>query len=324
MIRKVSNRMNIFNKRISNKLLAHIALYLATFIWGTSFLFTKIILLAHIPPVITAVIRFSLASAILVVYLIFIKKEKISLPKREILYLFLLGSTGISIYYWAENTSLLTITTAGSSLICALVPGITLILSMIFLGEKANKIKLLGLLISFIGVSIIILKGISILEVFKINIGYIYAFISTLSFSAFNIISKKVMITRSSVQTTTFTFLFGIILLIPQALNESRNMTILSLTPMVIFGMLYLVILCSIVAYFLWNLGLKHMEAGGGSVYMNNVPLVSVILGWLFLGETITINIVVGGLLILGGIFLVSYNSGVEDSVVEEVVNITS
>lgn len=118
----------------------HIALILANIMWGSSFLSTKL-LLASLPPVTISICRFALASLFLFVYIKFNKKEAIHFDKNGMLELFLLGLFGITIYFYLENSSLLFITVVSASLIVALIPVITLLLSMIFLGEKLSFIN---------------------------------------------------------------------------------------------------------------------------------------------------------------------------------------
>ncbi len=285
------------------QLAVHSTLFLATFIWGTSFLFTKI-LLTHIPPLTIACIRFSLAFILFFIFIKLAKREKITSFAGDFLKLLLLGIFGVTLYYWGENTCLLTITTASAALILALVPGLTLVLSMIFLGEKATVAKTTGLIIAFAGAALVILNGTGISELFTKGIGYLYAFLAAFSFSVYNIIGKKVMIKRSSIQTTAFSFLFGVVLLIPFSFFEAKPDIQSYFTWPVVICVGYLTLFCSIGAYFLWNWGMKNIEAGKASVYMNVIPLVAALLGWIFLSEVMSLQIIIGGCLIIIGIIL--------------------
>lgn len=283
-----------------------LALFGANLIWGTSFLFTKLLLI-YIPPVTVAFIRFVIASFILTFYIKIFKKEKMIIFQRDILNLVMLGLFGITIYYYGENTSLQTITISSASLILSLIPAVTLILSVVVLGEKVFWFNVLGVIIAFVGASFIILKDTNLYELSKFEVGYIYILIATLSFSIYSIIGRKVMLKRSAIHTTAFTFIFGSILLIPFVFYEISSLSIRADLSKIALNLLYLSFVCSIGGYFLWNWGLKQINPGRASIYLNIIPLTAVLLGTLFLGEKITLGIVIGGGLILSGIYIANY-----------------
>ena len=281
----------------------HLSLFVANFIWGTSFLSTKLLLI-YIPPVTIAFVRFVIASFILTLYIKFVKKEKMMIFHDDMLKLVMLGVFGITIYYFGENISLKTITISSASLILSLIPAVTLILSIVILGEKATWINIIGIIIAFAGASFIIFKGTNLYEIGNIKEGYIYIFIATLSFSIYSIIGKEVMLKRSPIHATTFTFIFGSIFLIPLVCYELCTLNITVDFPRIVLNLLYLSFVCSIGGYFLWNWGLERIEAGKASVYLNIIPLTSVSLGSLYLGERFTFGVILGGVLILSGIYL--------------------
>lgn len=286
-----------------NMILSHLMLFTANFIWGTSFIFTKM-LLSHLPPVTIAVIRFSLAGLFLLGIILFIFKEKIADIKQDLWALCALGFTGITIYYYTENTSLVTISASSASLILALIPAFTLLLSILFLREKARLISITGVIIAFWGATLVIFKDSELFEISKLDIGYLHAVIAALAFSLYTIISKVLMLRRSPVQTTMLTFIFGSTFLIPFIYLEAEQLATVNYSHSILINISYLTICCSIIAYFSWNWGLKRIDAGKASVYLNIIPLTTVILGSLILKEELNSRIITGGGLILFGIFL--------------------
>ncbi|PKN36091.1 MAG: hypothetical protein CVU61_00920 [Deltaproteobacteria bacterium HGW-Deltaproteobacteria-19] len=281
----------------------HLSLIIAGVIWGTSFMATKL-LLGSIPPITIAFIRFLLASSCLLFFIIFIKKEKINLFFLDTFQLLLLGLFGITIYYCAENVSLIYISTSSASLILALIPAATMILSTIFLKEKNRLVNWFGAVIALLGACQIVLKDCNIYELDSLNVGYIYIFIAMISFSLYTVIGKKLLVSRSPVQITAFTFFYGTILLIPLMILESMGSTYINISISTLGNILYLTLVCSIGGYYFWNWGLSGVDSGKASIYINVIPLTAVILGVIVLKEEMTTELISGGVLILSGIYL--------------------
>jgi drug/metabolite transporter (DMT)-like permease len=74
--------------------------------------------------------------------------------------------------------------------------------------------------------------------------------------------------------------------------------------PLVLWGIVYLGVVSTAGAFFLWNKGLELMEAGAGSLFFFFQPVVGAFFGWLLLGETLSWNFFVGGLFIVFGVGL--------------------
>lgn len=283
----------------------HFALFAASLIWGTSFLFTRL-LLYSITPTGIALIRFAIASIILLAYIKISRKQSINIFGKDVVRLILLGACGVTIYYYGENTSLLTITTSSASLIVSLAPAVTTILSVLFLKEKASWTSIFGIFIGFLGAILVITNGHNVSGVGAFRSGYLYALLATVSFSVYTILGRQALSNRSTTVVTAITFIYGSILLIPFTLRNIWLPGRPEVTPQIGIEIIYLAIVCSIGGYFLWNWGLKTVEAGKASVYLNIVPLTAIILGVIFLREPLTIFTVIGGIFILSGVYLAS------------------
>lgn len=81
------------------------------------------------------------------------------------------------------------------------------------------------------------------------------------------------------------------------------NWSVVGDTP-ILLAILYLGIISTAAAFFLWNQGLKMVEAGIGAMFFFFQPVVGAALGWLLLQEHLSWSFFTGGVLILGGVFL--------------------
>ena len=72
--------------------------------------------------------------------------------------------------------------------------------------------------------------------------------------------------------------------------------------PTVMLSLLYIGLICTALSHVLCNESLSMIEAGSCSLFYPLQPMVSVLLGWLLLGENITIRFALGAILIISGI----------------------
>jgi drug/metabolite transporter (DMT)-like permease len=104
--------------------------------------------------------------------------------------------------------------------------------------------------------------------------------------------------------TTAWAILFAAVFTTPAMLLESRTNPIVALTPTVIAGILYIGLVSTALAYYLWNKGLERIDAGRASLFIFVQPVVGSLLGFLVLGEALSARFFAGGALVLAGVVL--------------------
>ena len=168
------------------------------------------------------------------------------------------------------------------------------ILSVIFLKEKLNFEKVVGIFSGFTGVFLIISPNLS----FYFNAGDTLILLSAFSWAIYSIIGKKLMEEYDAITITTYTFIIGTLAFIP-FLNFPEKISLKSW-----ICILYLSILCSVFGYVAWYMALEKMEASKVAVYLNLIPLFSILLAFFILKEAIAPSIIAGAILIMVGIYL--------------------
>jgi len=84
---------------------------------------------------------------------------------------------------------------------------------------------------------------------------------------------------------------------------ELSGLTWRPLPPAVWWGTLYLGVVSTALAFYLWNKGFTLMDAATGSLFFFAQPVVGAVLGWLLLGESLTARFLLGtGVIIAGGV----------------------
>ena len=283
----------------NKNIFAHVLAMLTIIIWGTTYISTKILLTNFSPEEILAY-RFFIA--FLIILIIYPKKVKI-LPIKEEIVFFLLGATGISLYYWTENLALQYTYASNVGLIASAIPIFTaLIAHFIFNNEKFTFNMLIGFIIAIMGVSIIIYNG----KVLKLNPkGDIMAIISAILFSIYSILIRKIDKKYSQIFVVRKIFFYGIITMIPILLISKVNLLKAPiLNSSIVFNFLFLAIFASVLCFLMWNKSINIIGPIKTTNYIYFVPLITMISSNIVLKEQISYLMILGGVLIFAGVYI--------------------
>lgn len=103
---------------------------------------------------------------------------------------------------------------------------------------------------------------------------------------------------------TAYSTASGTLLLAVTALYELGTQPLPTISWGSWLAVLYLGLICSALCYLLWNWSLQHLDAGQAANFINPIPVVSVASGALVLGEPVTAGQVLGGAMVLTGVWL--------------------
>ncbi|MCI2256683.1 EamA family transporter [Domibacillus sp. PGB-M46] len=291
-------------------------LSLAASIWGGMFVVSKYVL-EYIPPFTLIWIRYLIGFLVLYTILKVSQKKRQSVKKeRKDWSMFIwIGFIGYFVSISCQFIGVKLADAHTGSLITATTPAFTLILARLFLKEKLTARNIIALLLATFGVIITIewdnqmgnyLWGILVLAG------------AAVSWALLSVSVKEAAHKFSSVEITTYGVFFALIMTTPFAVWELQSKEILFQNTAVILGVIYLGVVSTAGAFFLWNKGMELMDAGTGSLFFFFQPIVGAFLGWLLLNEHIGINFVIGGFLILVGIFVITSkpkNNAARDSI---------
>ena len=283
----------------NKNIFAHVLAIVTIIIWGTTFISTKILLAQFSPEEILAY-RFFIAFLILIV--IYPKKVKLLPIKEEILF-FLLGATGISFYYWAENLALQYTYASNVALIVSAIPIFTaLIAHFISNSEKFTINMFLGFIIAIIGISIVIYNG----KVLKLNPkGDLMAIISAILFSIYSILIKKVNDRYSQLFIVRKTFFYGIITMLPILFISKVNLLrTQNLNISIVLNFLFLSIFASVLCFLMWNKAINTIGYIKTTNYIYFAPLITMVSSNIVLNEKISKLMLLGGAMIFVGVYI--------------------
>jgi drug/metabolite transporter (DMT)-like permease len=244
--------------------------------------------------------------ATILIFAIMIKKEEDwKISKNDLPIFIALGIIGMVGYHVFFFSALKYTTATNSSLINATNPIITTILAIIFLKEHIKARNVLSILISFFGVILIITNGdFSILLNFKLNSGDLLMMIAAICWASYAVISKKASANYSPIKITSYAFLVCVIVLIPFVIMEKPWVYIPNTTATGWISVIYMSVFASVGGYLIQQISIKKIGPSKTSLYINLVPVFSMVLAFLILKENISFIKISAGLFIATGVFL--------------------
>jgi len=177
------------------------------------------------------------------------------------------------------------------------------IFSALFLGERINLKKVIGILAAFIGVFYVFFDELSFLAISSRHLyGNMLGIGSAICWAVYSVLNKSVLKKHDSLITTFLSIGLGIPFLFLYALFF-ENMEVI--THLSIQGwMVLLLSLSSGIAFIIWSEVLKRIEASKAGPFLFTIPIYTILLSHFILGEAITYNIVLGTVAVVAGIYL--------------------
>jgi Predicted permease, DMT superfamily len=277
---------------------------LTTIFWAGAFIAAKLSV-PFIPAFTLTFLRFSIASIILFFVIIYKEKQIYKLKKKDIPVFLFTGIIGMFGYHILFFTALKYTTAINSSIIGASNPIITTILCIIFLKDKITYKRFLGIVLSFIGVFLTITNAnLSAISNIDFNKGDLLMLIAVLFWAAYSVYSKKVMPNYSPITLTFYSFLFCTIFLIPFVAYENPIKFISKVPYYSYIAVIYMSIFPSVIGYLVQQMAIKEIGPSKTSIFINLVPVFSIILSVLILGETATVIKLFTTFLIIVGVYI--------------------
>lgn len=282
----------------------YVQLVLAVVMWGSTASAAKIVL-TQIHPITTSLIRFSVMTLIMFIYLGLFKK--FTWPKRSDLpAFFAMGFTGVFLHNVFFLAGVKFSTATNATLINAIYPGMTAIFLFFLYKEILQKVKVIGILLSLLGVVVVVAKGsLAVILGLSFNLGDIFLLLTAITWPLYTIINRRLAGSYSPIVITAYSGLIGSILFLPTALIlEPFPIRLTNISSAVLFNLIYITVFTGVLSYIWWNQGVIKLGSNRAAVFMNIVPLAGIIFAVFLLGEHIVVSQIVGGVLIIGGIIL--------------------
>ncbi|WP_186423214.1 DMT family transporter [Lacrimispora celerecrescens] len=279
----------------------HLFAFVTIFIWGTTFISTKILLKA-ISPIEILFIRFTIGFIVLLVFCPHRLKVK---DRKQELYFAAAGLCGVTLYYLFENIALTYTFASNVGVIISIAPFFTAIFAHLFLDREKLRLQFfIGFAVAVMGIFLLSFNGSNNL---KLNpLGDILAVLAAVVWAAYSVLTKRISgFHYNTIQATRRIFFYGLVFMVPALYIFGFEPKINQLMqPVILFNILFLGLGASALCFVTWNTSVKILGAIKTSVYIYMVPVITVITSVIVLRETITGIAVFGIVLTLSGLII--------------------
>lgn len=271
-------------------------------VWGSNFVFGKMLVEDFSPAMLTM-----LRLLFIVLFLMGLssyKKHFKRVNKSNLLSIAFLGIIGVYINQWSFFVGLQTADPTTSALILATTPILTSILAAVFLKEKLTIRMLIGSIVAVIGIFFVVTKG--SLSSLHIDRGLFWIVITMITFAIMIIMTRLLSHKVDPLTITFYSNVVGLVVAIPFAFlldapikvsPRISDWSFLIGTAVVVHG----------IATLIWNNYIRHVDASKASILSNLEPFVAMLMGFILLYKPITRVEILGSIFIVGGVVLSTY-----------------
>ena len=286
------------------RVLYHAVAFLVVAIWGSTFVFTKLLLLGGFSPAQIFTLRFIIAYAMLLVFCLWRGIRWLCDSWKDELLMLGLGISGGSLYFLAENEAMNHTTTTNTSLIVCLCPLFaSLLIGLFYKSQRLNRTQIIGTIIAATGLVVVVMNGHFVLHLSPL--GGTLAFIACLCWAVYSLLMIPANAKYDTIFVTRKVFFYGLLSMIPYFIFfPGLNVQKLFEQPALLWNLLFLGCVASTFCFLTWNWVMKKLGAIIVTNYVYFNPVTTILFAWLLLSEPITGYFIFGTVLILVGMYL--------------------
>ncbi len=279
---------------------------LAVIFWGGSFVATKIALREAQP---ATIVWLRFAIGVLILGLTIAVRHQLSLPRvKDLGYFALLGFLGITFHQWLQSNGLVTSQATTTAWIVATTPIFMALLGWMALHERLNWMQALGILLATAGVLAVVSKG-DFASLFAGRFGVRgdgLILISAVNWAVFSALSRRGLQSFSATWMMFYVMAFGwlfttALFILGPGLTDVHSLSFAGWG-----GIAFLGIACSGLAYIFWFDALQRLPVAQVGAFLYLEPVVTVLIAARMLREQILLATIIGGGLILLGVWMVN------------------
>ncbi|MBS7344071.1 MAG: DMT family transporter [Caryophanon sp.] len=280
-------------------------LIIATILWGGNFVIGRAVA-NDIAPITLAFYRWCVALLVLAPIAYKSWRQYLQTFRTHWKIVLLLSLTGVAGFNTLVYIGLHDTTSINASLMNSSTPIIIYVLAFFLLRERLTRYQLIGTFISLTGVLFILTGGsLESLRAFHFNKGDLIVLVAIVCWSVYSLLIKQYAGILPGLATFFMTIIVGIVLLLPFFVYETMTVAqTMTWNAASISAIIYVGSLASVVAFLSWNKGVVKLGASRASIYLNFIPVFSALFAVLFIGESLHLFQIVGGLAVVAGVFI--------------------
>ena len=265
---------------------------------------------SEISPLLLAFFRFGIATLLLLI-IFFIRKQNISIDKKDILSFLILGALVIPINQFFFLYGVYFSSASHSGVFYACIPLVVFSFSVLMKNEKFSIRKLLTISLSVIGIILIFCEdflGSKQCASSKL-LGDFFLFFAVSSWALYLTLSKNMVIKYGTLKTTTVSFCIGMILCTPFLIIDAQDLTFQNITFWGVVGFFHLSVLVAFAGKFIYTYSTKIITTSTLATFTNVAPILTIILSWILLKEELSYFFILGASVTILGVYLTQFFS---------------
>ena len=282
-----------------------VILILVMILWGGSFIASRVGL-DSLYPVELATLRFAIAAPlVLLITVLLYGTKSLHVKRKDLPVLFVMAMTGVTLQYIVQFGAMTYTTVTNTALLINMGTFFVIIPSVLLWKEKFTADNTLGIIIAFVGAGLVATNGDISMSVHLLGDGLVL--ICAAFWATYILIGNKLAGKYSVLTQLNYIFIIGFLGLLPfYFLTPHSDLSTLGTVSWA--SLLYLAIICSIVAYFFFNDAIIKIGPSQAAIYQYFEPMFAIIFAIVLLSEPFTVYIGLGAILIIGGIAMADNN----------------
>lgn len=279
--------------------LAEVSLLLAVLFLGTNPVAVKVAV-RDVPQLPFVSLRFVLAGLVLLALVLLLKEDRP--PRRDLLSMAAVGVVGVGLNNIAFTFGVSLTTASETALIYAAVPVWGMILGASLGLERPTPLAVFGVALAFVGVGVVVYSSLG--EGASSFGGDLLVVIATACWASYAVLSLPLLRRHTPLTIAAYTMLFGGLAALPAALPSFFDNSWEAVSSTSWAATAYSTVFVAAYGFFAWQRGVSRIGANRVLVYQYLIVLIGVVAGVMLLGESLTINKIIGGAVILLGVYL--------------------
>lgn len=289
-----------------SKFTGSIFVFISAVCFSAKAIMVKLAYVYHVDPLSLLFLRmlFSLPFFVIIPFL-FTKNQPVDRPKTaDYIKLVVLGILGYYASSILDFMGLQYITAGLERLILFIYPTLVVVLLFLFFKKPIGKREMIALVLTYMGILLVFLND-SLVEQKDSLLGALFIFASAFTYATYLIGSDKLIPKFGSVRFTAIAMIVSTMSVLTHYAIASPT-SILSFSKEVYYFGVALAVFSTVIPTFLLSAGIKVIGAGRASIIASVGPVATIVMGYVFLNEKVTVSEMIGTALVLGGVLLVS------------------
>ena len=285
--------VRIFLEGEDMKKMGYLAVIFTMIVWGLSYISIKIALEVF-SPIALIFYRYVFATIFFLIFMKY-KKETFRFDKKD-LPLFLGSSLfGIVLYFYFESMGVSYLTVSAASVVLSLVPLVIMVSNFIIHNERLNKMKIITIFASILGIFLIVKNDSGGLNNTK---GYVFMFLAVIFWAVFSEITSRLNKKYSEVKVAGIQTYFALLTYLPLIFFQEIDYSAVEIHHWV--HIIALGVLSSAISFILYVFAMNHIGPTESGLFVNFIPIVTIIFGFIVFGEVLTPLQLLGAAIIMG------------------------